>query len=331
MRIDREVLLNIAKQAAIESAADEPWVLAIYLAGSVARGEPIMGGTADIDLVIVHDEEMEGREIRRITENVHLDIHHHPRSFYKDGRKLRINSVWGHTLYYCLPLFDPKHFLSIIQASVRGMYKDPENTIQRVEFHLSEARDTWLDFHNSAQIYNLDATWRYLEAVQNTANAVSCLSGGPLPTRGFMLQYKKTVTEINHPGLYQGLLGLLGAFGIKENIPAEWFVDWQEVFSDVGGTEDMEELGKERQPYYFKAVEALSESEDPSYALWPVLYTWTMAIRNTDNEGFLKKWEASFLDLGLVGDGLKDRFEGLDLYLDQVETLVENWKAQHGI
>ncbi len=331
MRIDQEVLFNIAKSTAEESAVDEPWVLAVYLTGSVVDGEPLIGGTADVDLVIVHDEEMEGRELRRITEDVHLDILHHPRSFYKDGRNLRIDPVWGHALYRCQPLYDPKHFMNIIQASVRGMYKDPEFAAQRVDVQLSKARSTWLEFHNQAPENGKNTSWKYLEAVKNCANAVSCLNGGPLSTRSFMRQYQDSVNEIGAPGLYQGLLGLLGGFEVEEKLPAKWFDEWKEVFSAVDGVEGLEELDQVRHPYYFRAVEALTESEEPSHAFWPMLYTWNMAIKNINDEELLKKWDASFSKLGLTGPGFENRLEGFDLYLDQVEALVEDWKKYHGI
>jgi len=331
MRIDREVLLNIAKKTAETCAVDEPWVLAIYLTGSVLDGEPLMGGTADIDLVIIHDEEMEGREIRRITEDIHIDILHHPRSHYKDGRNLRIDPVWGHTLNCCQPLYDPKHFLNIIQTSVRGMYKDPEHIAQRVESQLNKARNTWLEFHNQTPESNQETSWKYLEAVRNCVNSVACLNGGPLTTRSFMLQYKKITDEIGLPGLYQGLLGLLGGYEVEEKIPDEWFDEWKEAFCAASEVEELEELDQIRQPYYFKAVQALSDSGDPSFAFWPMLYTWNLAIRKISNKELFKKWEERFSTLGLTGAGLEMRLEGLDLYLDQVETLVDNWKKHHGI
>ncbi len=331
MIINRDVLLSYAQQAAKQSAVDEPWVLAIYLTGSVVDGEPVMGGTADIDLVIVHDEEMEGREIRRITENVHLDIHHHPRSHYKDGRNLRIDPIWGDTLYYCMPLFDPNHFLNITQASVRGMYKDPEFVAQRVESQLSKARGTWLEFHNQKQDSGVEVTWKYLEAIQNTANAVACLNKGPLPTRSFMLKYKEVVNEVGLPGLYQGLVGLLGGFEIDEKLPEEWIEDWKEAFCSANGIEGLEELDEVRQDYYFKAVQALGDSEDQSFTFWPVIYTWTMAAQHINNESVLQKWDERFSELGLTGEGFEKRLEGFDLYLDQVEGLVEDWKQYQGI
>ena len=329
MKINRDVLFNIAQQTAKQSAVDEPWVLAIYLTGSVVDGEPIMGGTADIDLVIIHDEEMEGREIRRITENVHLDIHHHPRSLYKDGRNLRIDPVWGQMLFYCHSLFDPKHFLNITQANVRGMYKNPEFVAQRVEAQLGKARGTWLEFHNQKPDNSVDVTWRYLEAVQNIVNAVASLNNGPLSTRSFMLNYKDVVNEIGLPGLYQGLVGLLGGFEIGEKLPEEWIEDWKEAFCSVNSVEDLYELHEVRQDYYFKAVQALGDSEDKSFSFWPVLYTWTLAARHTPDDSILKKWEERFSDLGLTGEGFENRLEGFDLYLDQVEGLVEDWKRHN--
>ena len=331
MKINRQVLEDIARKTADQCAVDEPWVHAIYLTGSVVNGEPLIGGTADIDLVIVHDEEMEGRELRRITEDVHVDILHQPLSFYKDGRNLRSNPVWGHTLFYCLPLYDPKHFLNIVQASVRGMYKDPVFAGERVDSLLTKARGAWLEFHNLGMGGGKEASWKYLNAVKDCVNAVACINNGPLSTRGFMMQYKKEVDEIGLPGLYQGLLGLLGGFEIEETLPSEWLDDWKEVLCSIVGKEGLEEIGREKQSYYFKAVETLLDSEDSSYALWPVLYTWNLAILNTEDKAALSKWEAVFSKLGLCGEGMAERLEGLDLYLDQVEALVNDWKQHNGI
>ena len=52
MRVTRESLLRIAKETVQERAYNDPDIVAAYLTGSL-RGEPMLGGTADIDIVFL--------------------------------------------------------------------------------------------------------------------------------------------------------------------------------------------------------------------------------------------------------------------------------------
>ena len=50
MRVTRESLLRIAKETAQERAYNDKDIVAAYLTGSLLNVDPMLGGTADIDI-----------------------------------------------------------------------------------------------------------------------------------------------------------------------------------------------------------------------------------------------------------------------------------------
>ncbi len=52
MRINPEMLIKIAKDHVARRERKEKDLIAVYLTGSVTEGEPLLGGTTDIDMVL---------------------------------------------------------------------------------------------------------------------------------------------------------------------------------------------------------------------------------------------------------------------------------------
>ena len=75
MRINRSMLLKIAKDTVERYVSSDRTLLAVYLQGSLLGDSPLIGNTADIDLFFIHTDggEVE-REIIRVSDEVHLDI-----------------------------------------------------------------------------------------------------------------------------------------------------------------------------------------------------------------------------------------------------------------
>ncbi|NJN44708.1 MAG: hypothetical protein HC806_08325 [Anaerolineae bacterium] len=120
MRITRQTLQKIAEDTVAQRVQANRNLLAVYLTGSVSQElDPVLGGTADIDLVFIHEyEPPTDREIIRLTEDVHLDILHHTRQDYNQVRDFRVHPLMGPVIYGCQILHDPRHFLDFAQASV---------------------------------------------------------------------------------------------------------------------------------------------------------------------------------------------------------------------
>ena len=51
MRITRDILLNQARENAAKLAQKDRGMICIYLAGSLLREDPLIGGITDIDLI----------------------------------------------------------------------------------------------------------------------------------------------------------------------------------------------------------------------------------------------------------------------------------------
>ncbi|MGD8455461.1 MAG: hypothetical protein PVF83_03675 [Anaerolineales bacterium] len=327
MRITREMLLKITEDTVAERTKSDPAIIAACLVGSVWDGEPVLGGAADIDLTFVYSTVSQYREIVRLTEDVHLDILHHEKKRYEPARELRSDPWIGTTIYACKPLYDPEHFLDFTQASVRGLFNQPENIYARAVPLLETARNIWVSFQTNPPKSDPDRAWNYLDSLEHAANAIACLSGPPLTERRLLLNFSTSAENVGRPGLFQGLLGLVGGIDLDPEVIRGWLPDWEEAYDLAwDSSHPPVHLHRYRRAYHRRGVEGLLETEQPQAALWPLLRTWTMAAQQLPPDATpLRTWRAACEQLNLTGEGFEERLAGLDAYLDTANEVIENW------
>src|SRR5690606_1906676 len=154
VRITQDMLIKIAKDHVAKRIRREKDLVAVYLTGSVSEGEPLLGGSTDIDLIFVHKEEPPlKREVLRVTYEISLDIEHHHQSFYTYHRRLRQNPRIGFSLCnHQNILLDHDHWLEFIQASVSSRFDSPENVYGRSEQFGESARTLWFDLDDPQEV-----------------------------------------------------------------------------------------------------------------------------------------------------------------------------------
>jgi hypothetical protein len=332
MRITPETLLKIARDTVAKRTRSDRNILSIYLHGSLLYGDPLLGGTADIDLVFVHnDGAPSAREIQRLSDEVHLDIAHHARSDYRQARNLRLHPWLGPTIFSCRILYDPQHFMDFTQASVRGQFNRPDYVIGRARGQAEHARQLWEALYNLSGEAGLAEVNHYLRAVEHAANAVASLSGPLLTERRFLLHFPARADAVAHPGLYPGLLGLLGAPNVDAPDLQAWLAPWQAAYAAVSPEIAPPRLHPARCAYYKRAFEKIASGERPQDILWPLLRTWTHTVQllPEDSEARLA-WTEALQRLGLLGSGFSGRVSALDAYLDTVEEILDEWARANG-
>ena len=333
MRITAAMLNKIARDTVAKRSRQDHSILAIYLAGSLFSGEPLLGGTADIDLFFIHNDAVSPeREIQRLTDEVHLDIAHQSRDEYTQARNLRLHPWLGYSIINCNIMYDPQHFMDFTQASVRGQFNQAENVLSRVQGQAEHARQIWLDLHDRQGEPDLAQVDQYLRAVGQAANAVACLSGPPLTDRRFMVQFPKRGNAVNRPGLYAGLVGLLGGSEVEVEQLRTWIAQWEESYRAVPEESVVPSLHPDRFAYYQRAFESLVGSDSPHDVLWPLLRTWLRSVQllPVDSQQ-IDAWGVAFGELGLYGPAFRERVAALDAYLDNVEELLDRWGQARGI
>lgn len=332
MRITRQVLYKVAQDTVSQRARVDRDVLSAYLHGSLLENEPLLGGTADVDLVFVHnDGVIVAREIKRLTEEVHLDIAHHDRSEYRRTRELRVHPWMGPTIFRCKILHDPQHFMDFTQASVRGQYNRPENVLARSQGQAEHARQMWFELEALESMPDLEHVRTYLRAVEHAANAVASLNGPPLTERRFLLRLPARADAIGRPGLYHGTLGLLGAPNVDPETLKTWLEHWAKAYRAVPAELAPPRLHPDRYAYYWRAFENVLSGEGPHDVLWPLVRTWVDVIWHLSIEAPEREvWASCFEKLGLYGQGFAQRVAALDAYLDMVEETLEAWAHANG-
>jgi hypothetical protein len=335
MRITRELLHKFAQQTVNARLRSEPDIHAAYMMGSIIRENPLLGGTADIDIVLVHKYSAPSdRECVSITPDVSLDIFHKVREDYTDHRAFRQDPWMGYPLtHYNIILYDSNHWLEFIQSSVNAEFHRPDNVLARVRKFSTKARDQWFSLFQ--QPSNTQEAWldRYLITLSLAANSVSGLIGPPLTRRRFLQTFEERVEDIGVPKILAGLFGLFG-FSDSQN---EELLTWIDAFK-----EDLTYLSENSVPpahlvpcrhsYYTSGIEALAKSDAPAQAIWPLLRTWLdvhLALNkpgpNTDT------WNSLLSSLNLSEEHFVDKSEALDAYLDSVEIVIETWEDTYGI
>ena len=107
--------------------------------------------------------------------------------------------------------------------------------------------------------------------------------------------------------------------------------DWKLAFESAAESSRVDSrIHHTRYNYYEKAILAMLESEKPRAALWPLLQTWTFAV-DVLPEMAGNPWRSACSQLGLTAVGIEERVDALDHFLDEVEALLDDLSAQHGL
>ncbi|HBY08565.1 MAG TPA: hypothetical protein DEH22_12560 [Chloroflexi bacterium] len=333
MQLTPEVLQQFAETSVEKLVQVDSSIVAAYLCGStVLPGNPLLGGTTDIDVVLIHTREPRlEREILRLTDDVHLDLCHHTQDIYRQGRELRVHPWMGPTLNSAKPIYDPRHFLDFTQASVRGLFHRPDYTIQRAQALLDQARQTWVGLQSISIALGPNVVASYLKAVENAANAVAVLEGEPLTERRLLLEFPQRAEKLEYPRMVIGIMGLLGAHNIGDEQIRAWVSPWQESYDAIPEESRPAGLHVYRKDYYLRVFEAMIDGGEPKAALWPLINSWTLAasVLSAGNPAY-QGWREACQQLELLSSNLPEKVAALDAFLDQVEEVLNQWEQESG-
>jgi hypothetical protein len=337
MRVTRESLIRIAKETAQERAFNDSDIVAAYLTGSlVLEIDPMLGGTADIDLVFVHSTKPAvSREIVKLTPDFHLDIGHRAKSDFKSPRELRTDPILGYEMYDPLLLYQREKFFEFVQAGLRAGFEfhAPSLVLGRCRKLLAEARKGWIDLMDIHQEKaGTTQVKQILRTLNQAGNAIAELNGAPLTERRFLLDFPARAQIAGRPNFIVTLFNLLGASQVDAATLSRWLPDWRITF--LAATENArvdQRIHPARLNYYEKAMQALLEGEMPLAALWPLIHTWTLSAHVLADVTPTVPWREACIQLGLLGTGFEDRVHALDQYLDEIEAGLDEIAAANGL
>lgn len=334
MRINRETLQKAARDIVADHIEKDHSLVAAYLCGSALDEEPLIGETGDIDLVFIHYDPGDTlREIRRLNDQIHLDIAHHIHEVYNQPRLLRQHAWLGPTVFSCKVLHDPQHFMDFTVAGVRGQFSLPENIFARADSLIKEARQCWQLLATNPPAQDANRLNIYLEGLEKAANAIVSLNGKPLGERRFLAEYPRWAEAAGQPGLAIGLIGLLGGLSLEKKPLASWLPVWEAAYRALNALPAAPPaLSPHRLLYYRAAIETWIEGPKPVQALWPLLRTWTNIVSLLPPDNLhSERWHDVCQYLSLIGDMFAQRVAALDTYLDTIEDTIEQWGETHGI
>ncbi len=335
MRVTRESLIRIAKETAQERAFNDRDIIAAYLTGSLLSDtDPMLGGTADIDVIFVHaDEPKHRREFVKLTPDFHLDISHRAKAEFKRPRELRLDPWLGWEMYDPMLLYEREKFFEFVQAGLRAGFEfnAPAPALQRSRQLLAHGRGIWRDLLGVTETVMPNDLAQYMKSLYHAVNAVAELSGPPLQERRLMLEFAPRAEAAKRPGLNAGLIGLLGASNLEPAAINDWVSEWKLAFeAAVENTRVDPRIHRARLNYYEKAIKAMLGSDNPRAALWPLLQTWTLAVEVLPHHAVVA-WRSACEQLRLTAGGFEEHVSGLDQYLDEVEALLDELATEHGL
>ena len=221
----------------------------------------MLGGTTDIDLVLVHTKQPDAaREIVKLTPDFHLDIRHRQRNEFAAPRELRADPMLGWELYDPMLLYQREKFFEFIQAGLRAGFEfgAPQLVLTRCRALYASARKAWFELSDlpgdRAGHPDVDL---YLSAVNDAANAVAEMNGGPLAERRLLSDFPGRAQAAQRPDLAAALFNLLGASQIDADVLDNWLEPWKIEFlaaAERGGRVDAR-VHAARLNYYEKAIQ----------------------------------------------------------------------------
>jgi len=329
VRITREKLLELALRET-EQRASHGNVISGYVIGSVAKGTPLLGGTADIDLVLIHNGKPGvTREMVPLSHQVHLDIAHHAKDRYASPRDLRVHPWLGPAICEPVFLFDPKHFFEWAQAGARGQFYRSDHTLARAKAFLSRARQ-------ARGLLPLAGRWLkiYTRTVLEAANAAVSLCHFPVAGRRLTHALRHASEEIGHPAVYDGFIHLIGADLMSQWDVPDMLSAWARAFDAASQISEAPELAPCRRNYYQSGFHMFVEAGHTEAIAWTLLTSWEQAIHALNLSGIaaphIPVWESALACLELTENSADKRSQELESYIDHIEEIIDKWATQQG-
>lgn len=335
MRITRSMLHKYAQESVRQRERTEPDLHAAYLVGSLLDAEPMLGGSTDIDVVLVHKYQAPlERETHAITPEVSLDLFHKTRNDYEQHRQLRRDPWLGYPLTFNhILLFDTDHWLEFIQASVSAEFHRADNVLARVNAMASAGRRKWFEIIQNPSISHQEWLQDYLEILALAANAIAGLIGPPLPMRRFLITLKDRCEALDNLKILAGFYGLIGFSEAHEDSIGDWIEALRQDWNLLQGVKQRPvHLGDCRREYYLDALQALHDSGNPRQAAWPLLHTWFEIQRVSDQSSPGESaWQSCLETLQLSEPFIAEKTEALDAFLDSTDLAIESWSSRYGL
>lgn len=333
MRITKEMLQKSAQDCVTMRIKTEKDLVAAYLVGSVLGDDPLIGGQADIDLVLVHgNQPAVKREIVRVYDEVHLDIIHHSQSTYLQPRELRVDPWLGYAIQdHPQLMYDVRHWFEFTQASVGSQFYRPDHAAGRARKLADLARTIWTDLHQSKKSH-ADRVKFYLKSLECAGNAIACLSGPPISTRRFSDGLAERFNSIHQSEMYSGFNILTGINEVSEEDIQSMLPLWEQAYKVANQQENCPaELHPLRKNYYLKAMQELLEDEGPTSIAMILLRTWNKSISTTlSTTPEYDAWLQAMNLFHLGKDDIPDRLNALDHFLDRLDEALEKWSVENG-
>jgi len=330
LEVTRDKLIELA-EIETKRRAEQSGLVSSYLIGSVAAGNPVLGETADVDLILIHEHEPNARrEIQRLSENIHLDIYHHSKNRYMQPRELRIDPWIGPSLSAPVFIYDPQHFFEWAQAGARGQFFRSDHVYHRANAFFKRTRQ-------AMSLLSLSNRWlkTYARIALEAANAVVTLTAKPAAGRRLAIEIERITEDGGYPEVYQQFLHLFGGDALNTTLIPQWLSAWGYAFDTAATLSNEPELNPCRRMYYLRGFQALVDADKPEAILWKLLTTWERAIHTlieadkaTPHQA---DWDSVLQRLRLGPSCMKSRFEELEQYLHSVEHLLNSWAEQAGI
>ena len=336
MRVTRESLIRIAKETVQQRVFNDYAIIAAYLTGALVQDDvdPVLGGTADIDIIFIHAvEPRQRREFVKLTPDFHVDIGHRARAEFKRPRDLRVDPWLGWEMYDPLLLFEREKFFEFLQAGLRAGFEfnAPAPALQRSRLLLAQARQIWRDLLDVSDINAPRDMARYLMSLFQAVNAVAELSGPPLQERRLMLEFSARAETARRPGLNADLIGLMGGTSLDPEQIRTWLPDWKLAYEASAEKDRVDNrIHPVRLNYYEKAIRSMMQGSTPQAALFPLIQTWTLAVEVLPDHA-MDAWRSAVGQLGFTSSGFEERLEGLDHFIDDVEELLDDLAKEYGL
>jgi hypothetical protein len=328
LRVTRDKLIDLARQEAVQRAG-RGRLTSAFIIGSLIHGEPFLGGSADVDLVLIYEDlQAENRQRIALNDNIHLDISMHPRQAFDPPRPLRLDPFWGPAISQALQVYDPHHFFEYVEAAVRAQYRRPDYMLERSLRALEHARR-----HHLAAVAD-HALDHYLDSLLWATNALALMAGRPAAGRRIGLILEDIALQPAWQDLQGEFHRLMGAGQVSRSQIVDWISSWARLFDQsLASPGSFPEAC--RRAYWLSAFQSFLDAGRGEWVLWPLLTQWHKLISLNDRKVAeqpleLEIWQAARATLLLGEEDLQHRQLELEEFLDHIETLLEDWGRRQG-